>query len=279
MDDARKQNILSHIDKIEQYARQPGNEWLLEELQRRFGTMSNMTELKHIEKYLALDFFIDGISTRIDYSFIKDDLLRMKLVSDWREMLRYRCYVRKHKPDFLEFCRFAYMQVEGVTNYYCMQKYPTPEELHAACKVEDEKAITFWNKLYLLQQQNIIKYADKEFLYRKLYMVRNIQSHRGDSTLSDFIVNTRAIVTPLIKQFKLPTIVGDDSILNSYKINSDEGRSVYEKPYMLFKKQLEDLQIDYTRYEALLWCKKTPYEEVETRLEKLVSNIKRSLVV
>ena len=254
MDDARKQNILSHIDKIEQYARQPGNEWLLEELQRRFGTMSNMTELKHIEKYLALDFFIDDISTRIDYSFIKDNLLRMKLVSDWREMLRYRCHVRKHKPDFLEFCRFAYMQVEGVTNYYCMQKYPTPEELHAACKVEDEKAITFWNKLY-------------------------IQSHRGGSTLSDFIVNTRAIVTPLIKQFKLPTIVGDESILNSYKINSDEGRSVYEKPYMLFKKQLEDLQIDYTRYEALLWCKKTPYEEVETRLEKFVSNIKRSLVV
>ena len=113
MDDARKQNILSHIDKIDQYARQPGNEWLLEELQRRFGTMSNMTELKHIEKYLALDFSIDDISTRIDYSFIKDDLLRMKLVSDWREMLRYRCHVRKHKPDFLEFCRFAYMQVEG----------------------------------------------------------------------------------------------------------------------------------------------------------------------
>lgn len=278
MDDARKQNILSHIDKIEQYARQPGNEWLLVELQKRFCVMSNMTELQRIEKYLALDYYIDNISTRIDYSFVKDDLLRMKLLSDWREMLRCRCHVRKHKPDFLEFCRFAHMQVEGITNYYCMTAYPTPEELHSACKTENEKVVTFWNKLYLLQQHNIIRYADKEFLYGKLYMVRNIQSHRGGSTLSDFIVNTRAIITPLIKQYNLPTLLGDDSIVNLYMINSDEGRELFKEPYILFKKQLENLHIDYTRYEALLWCKKTPYEEVEARLEKLVSNIKHVLL-
>jgi hypothetical protein len=61
-------------------------------------------------------------------------------------------------------------------------------------------------------------------------------------------------------------------------INSDEGRELFKEPYMLFKKQLENLHIDYTRYEALLWCKKTPYEEVEARLEKLVSNIKHVLL-
>ena len=118
MDDTRRDNILSHVDKIEQFARQPGNEWLLQDLMRRFGS----DKIKQIEKYLALDYAIDEIAIGIDYSFVKDDILRIKLISDWREMLRYRCGVRQHKINFGEFCKFAHFQAEGMLNYYHYQR-------------------------------------------------------------------------------------------------------------------------------------------------------------
>lgn len=126
MEEEKKKNILSHIDKIEQYARMPGNEWLLHELQRRFGNSASNPDIQRIEKYLALDYTIDSVSERIDYSFVIDEVLRMKLVSDWREMLRYRCYVRKHKPDFMEFCRSCFRH--AVT-----QNQALPSSLSSSC--------------------------------------------------------------------------------------------------------------------------------------------------
>ena len=131
MDDAKKNTILSHIDKIEQFARQPGNEWLLVELIRRFNSDNNIAEIKHIRKYLALDYAIDTVAIGLDYSFVNDDILRMKLISDWREMLRYRCGVRQHKINYYEFCKYAHFQAEGMINYYHYQRRASNE-----CDVE-----------------------------------------------------------------------------------------------------------------------------------------------
>ena len=279
MDDAKKNTILSHIDKIEQFARQPGNEWLLIELEKRFGKgdipAGASLSCKNIEHYLALDYSIDDIASKIDYSFIEDNMLRMKLVSDWREMLRYRCYVRKHRPDFLEFCRYANLQAEGVTNYYCGYKYPTDEELHTACKVDADKSITYFNKLLLLNRNKVISYSEKEFFYKKLYAVRNLQSHRGATTLSDYVDKARPILIDLIKQYALPT-KGDMSLLDSYTLFTEK-KEMYEQAFEKFKQDLKRYNIDYSRYEVLYWCQQTPYEEVEAKLESIVSKIRNSL--
>ncbi len=139
MDDIKRNKILSHIDKIEQQARRPGNEWLLLDLMRRFGS----EKVKQIEEYLALDYTIDEIAIGIDYSFVKDDILRIKLNSDWREMLRYRCGVGQHGVNFGVFCKFAHFQAEGMVNYYHYQR-----------KMSNECDIEWFNK-------NIQAYNDK----------------------------------------------------------------------------------------------------------------------
>ena len=283
MEEEKKKNILSHIDKIEQYAHMPGNEWLLHELQRRFGNSASNPDIQRIEKYLALDYTIDSVSERIDYSFVIDEVLRMKLVSDWREMLRYRCYVRKHKPDFMEFCRYANLQAEGIINYYCSCKYPTDDELRIACnekepnpayELKENGKIPYLNKLRLLQHTEVIRSSDTDFLYNKLYVVRNLQSHRGGTTLSDYLERTRPLLTELIKQLNLPTIIEDDTVINTWLISSPETKAAYKQ----FNQQLKARKIDYNRYKALIWCKKTPYKEVEQIIEKLVSSIKHKLL-
>ena len=40
------------------------------------------------------------------------------LVSDFREMMRYRYGTRSHKADFTEFCKYAHFQLEGLVNYF-----------------------------------------------------------------------------------------------------------------------------------------------------------------
>ena len=167
--------ILKTIDRIAQLSRQPGNEWLLREL--------------------AIDYTIDEIASYIDYSFVQSEVLRIKLESDWREMLRYRCGVRKHERDFYEFCRYANLQAEGVVNYYCYTKYPTEEELKTKCNDYKGEAVdnkdpryycmvmgenvTYNNKLNLIRVETKLASSVAYVLSQEIYQARNIQSHRS----------------------------------------------------------------------------------------------------
>lgn len=116
--------IVTVINKIARISKLPGYEWLLEELNSRWGgkerdvSFYSNEAINKIEKYLAIDYKIDSIGAGIDYSFIKNEMLRLQLEADWREMLRYRCGLRAHKIDIDEYCRYASLQAEGMTNYF-----------------------------------------------------------------------------------------------------------------------------------------------------------------
>lgn len=204
-----REAIKKTIEKIAQLSKQPENEWLLRELQSKWGCINPYADrgdsISNIEKYLAIDYDIDDMASRIDYSFVQDKVLRIKLESDWREMLRYRCGVRKHEPDFLEFCRFANLQAEGIVNYYCYTKYPTEEELKNKCneysdlateekdprhfcRVRGEYA-TYNNKLNLIRSETNLAKSVIYSLSQEIYKARNLQSHRSSlsSTSGDKI--------------------------------------------------------------------------------------------
>lgn len=95
---------------------------LIEVLQKINATLySCKGQLTNIEKYLGLDFYLDDNDNYvpiIDYSYITDNDIRLRLISDSREMLRNRFGTRNHKQDFKEFCRFAHLQCEMLINYY-----------------------------------------------------------------------------------------------------------------------------------------------------------------
>lgn len=74
-------------------------------------------KVKLIEEYLALDKIASEAKT-IDYSFVKDSIIRGKLISDHTSMWRCRLGTRTHNPEFNEFCLYVQMQVEALLLYY-----------------------------------------------------------------------------------------------------------------------------------------------------------------
>lgn len=266
-----REAIIKTIDRIAQLSKQPENKWLLEELQSKWGgtiSIGNSDKsIANIERYLAIDYDIDEIASKIDYSFVKDEVLRLKLESDWREMLRYRCGVRKHEPDFFEFCRYANLQAEGIINYYCHVKYKTESGIKRACGIDDGKSITYNNKLSLLK--GFIPYSIRNLLYEKIYQARNIQSHRGVE-----IGKENSWIQEQIRLSGLPVYrIGENLFVNRYKCTFSE-KLMYEESYYDFINNLKNSGIDYLAYEVKLWAISTPYEEVENALGQLVEKIK-----
>ena len=102
------EKLLATIKKIKLLAEQ--NSEFRQEMQKLFGKTVSASVIKsddgrisHIEKYLGLDYYIDAMESIIDYAFISENEVRDKLISDNREMMRYRYGTRSHKVDFEEF--------------------------------------------------------------------------------------------------------------------------------------------------------------------------------
>lgn len=109
------------LDWIDRMVSIPGNESLRAELQRRYGSaVAEARGVEEIERYLGLDYAVDSLPCRIDYTFVQSDnpALYDQLVSDFREMMRNRYGTRYHKIDFDEYCKYAHFQAEALTNYF-----------------------------------------------------------------------------------------------------------------------------------------------------------------
>lgn len=266
--------IIKTIDKIAQLSKRPENKWLLDELRSKWGYTNPPTcdndSISNIERYLAIDYNIDEMAIQIDYSFVKDKVLRLKLEADWREMLRYRCGVRKHEPDFLEFCRYANLQAEGIINYYCHIQYGSEASLKRACGINEDKNVTYYSKIKLLK--GFVPYSIRNFLYEKLYQARNIQSHRGVE-----IGEKHAWIQEQTRKSGLPVHrVGENLFVDRYKCTVSESL-MYEERYNDFIENLKNAGIDYLTYEAKIWAKSSPYDEVENSLCQLVAKIKENI--
>ena len=111
-----EEKMLSTIKKIKLLAEQDSE--FRQEMQKLFGSTVSASvvdnnddeRISHIEKYLGLDYYVDSVESIIDYSFVKEQEVKNKLISDNREMLRFRFGTRSHMIDFEEFCRYAQLQ-------------------------------------------------------------------------------------------------------------------------------------------------------------------------
>ena len=131
-------NLKITIQKIRLLSEQ--NADFKSEMQKLFGNTvattsvtSNEERITNIEKYLGLDYYVDTMPSLIDYSFIKEPDVRVQLISDNREMLRFRYGTRFHSIKFDEFCRYAQLQAEMLINYYY---YKTDENIDKIINID-----------------------------------------------------------------------------------------------------------------------------------------------
>ncbi len=281
-----KEKIIEQINRIEQYARRPDNKWLLDELCNRFGRGGDLYLIKKIEHYLGLDYKLDSADSILDYSFIEDESIRDQLISDNREMMRYRYGVRSHKIDFDEFCRYAHLQAEMLVNvylniiykdYYTIKHriiqstpnakisddYPHVEGIAYSYKIK-----TIVSDFFPPEEKSKAWFSSRgQGLYDTLINikeVRNTQSHRSEHTTPElFMKNYEEKVIAL----GIPWDSNKKDFLWQ-KINvNDRYKSDYEN----------QLKADRTKYLFYKWYVSEPYNEVIGAISSLIHNVRRSI--
>lgn len=274
------EKIKATIEKIKLLSKQ--NEEFNQEMRKLFGKTVSALEynnyderIAHIEKYLGLDYYVDSMEALIDYSFIQEADVRAQLISDNREMLRFRYGTRFHEIIFEEFCRYAQLQAEMLINYFYYHREPTIKEAvnhikkyNSKAKIDDNisslASISFSVKLWAFCDEFQLKNVKETFEY--IRKVRNNQSHR-DPKLENF---------PIEKyQAKLRDchiLLQSDGTINWRYMKQND--MVTYNIYMTTIKNSDDCKL----YDYLIWFNKKPFDEIVSRLQKLSDCIKTNII-
>lgn len=272
------EKLKSTIDKIVRLSKQ--NPEFDAELRKRLDITSSAKSvydeerIARIEKYLGLDFYVDTKTSNVDYSFIKLPDVKAQLISDNREMMRFRYGTRYHEIDFAEFCRYAHFQIEMLLNYYYdianksdlnsikeQIKYYNPK----ARGVENAKSlgtISYSTKLLAFNKEYRIDYN----LYENLRKVRNELSHRSVSedktSIDSYQKHLKEQGFPLNKK-------GDVSL--NWK-DKEADKELWE----LYDNQIKDSE-DYKHYKYLIWYYRIPFDDIVNGLNEIAGVIRTVL--
>ena len=128
-EDRQKLNLL--LEFIKRILDQEGNQWFCDELslltykrifQEKDGDIKfaamEMKEIGSVERYIEKE-----IIPVIDYSYITEDYLRLALRRDSIEMGKYRFGHETEKNRFINYCKYAHFQFEGIINYYYRKNF------------------------------------------------------------------------------------------------------------------------------------------------------------
>lgn len=274
------EKLISTLGKILRLCNQ--NAEFDKELRKRLDMASSANALsldveciQKIEKYLGLDYSIDSLKSTIDYSFIQMDDVRNQLISDYREMMRFRYGTRYHKIDFDEFCRYALLQAEMLLNYYYdVINHSNLGAIFSHIKTYNAKAfissdvktlssISFNVKLWAFKTEHYME-SPLYTMLDNIRMVRNKLSHR--STIKTHF-DMEAYQTEL-KGYGIPLYA--NGFINT---------KVLKKDYVL--KTIFDTRIDnteqYKEYRFMLWYIPKPFESIINGIEKLSQLVDKAL--
>lgn len=273
-----EEKMLSTIKKIKLLAEQDSE--FRQEMQKLFGSTVSASvvdnnddeRISHIEKYLGLDYYVDSVESIIDYSFVKEQEVKNKLISDNREMLRFRFGTRSHMIDFEEFCRYAQLQAEMLLNYFYCQKGVSLSEITKHIKnfnptaiipesISNLSAISFSTKLWAFEKEfnlNVIETFDH------VREVRNNQSHRNPKERIFSIEDYQR----KLQDWKI--VLKKDGTFDWFQTKQNT------LAYNIFESKVKKSD-EFKLYNYLLWFNKKPYDEVIDKLKIIASAIKENL--
>lgn len=136
MEDKNRKDILQHIDRLEKFARNPENGWLLADLQQRFSVCGNNEEIDEVYEYCmeknirqqAESFYKIFPTKHIVPQLIDGNMDMERCHSEGNEMWNVRSrlvdnFVKmehfRRKDYFDEFMMAVYQQLEIITDVFC----------------------------------------------------------------------------------------------------------------------------------------------------------------
>lgn len=265
------------LDKIIQLTKQ--NPEFDKELRKALGIKPSANSssvedgrITRIEKYLGLDYYVDSKDSIIDYSFVTDIDVRSQLISDNREMMRFRFGTRYHQIDFSEFCRYAQLQSEMLLNYYYDKKnngsFPDIKKhiqsYNSKAKIPDTVSslgsIPYNSKLWSFKKEYNIKKFD---IWDKVREVRNDLSHRSPENDTVNIEDYREYLVSL----GLP--LNNDGMVNWFNITDDTQKEKFNKEIRI--------SADYKKYVYLIWFNQKPFDSIIIALKDLTDIVRKNI--
>ena len=272
------ENLKSTIDKIVQLSKQ--NQEFETELRKRLKITSSaksvydVERIANIEKYLGLDFYVDTKTSNVDYSFIKLPDVKAQLISDNREMMRFRYGTRYHKINFAEFCRYAHFQIEMLLNYYYnianksdlnsikeqIKKY-NQKKADDVEKANSLESISYSIKLWAFLTE-FFNNTNDYYIYNYLRNVRNELSHRS---VTEDKISINSYQQSLKDQGFILNKKGNVSL--NWK-NKEADKDLKE----LYNSKIKDSN-KYKQYTYLIWYYGTPFNDIVNGLNRIASVI------
>ena len=272
------EKLKTTINKIVQLSKQ--NPEFDTELRKSLGigasansALSSDKRIEHIEKYLGLDYYVDNQKSIIDYSFIQEPEVRAQLISDNREMMRFRYGTRYHAISFDEFCRYAHLQAEMLLNYFYDYKNDNIKSVIAHIKKFNPTAnldtakslgsISYNSKLWAFKTEFNIDFKVYTIL-DYLRKVRNDSSHRSSEKEEKSIHDYRKQLVNMGMPLK------QDGEVDYYKLEDGSPKKI------LYSNMVNNKDW-YKEYLYLIWLHNESYDSVVNVVEVLKHNVRINL--
>ena len=274
------EKLKATIQKIQLLAKQ--NPEFETEMRNLFGSREvyavdnkrNEERIRRIEKYLGLDYYVDDMNPVIDYSFIQEAEVRAQLISDCREMMRFRYGTRFHEILFEEFCRYAQLQAEMLLNYYYdktndkniedIKKHllKFKSDILFRSNTETVSDIDFNNKFWAFVNEFALKQIIN--IFNNIRQVRNEMSHRSPNrdcfSVGDYQNKLRRLGIPLKNNGELSW----GKIKQNNKIKS-------------IVDALNQNDKDYKKYLFTIWYVDKPFDSIIEALNILKNTVSNQI--
>jgi hypothetical protein len=250
-----KESLEKLLLLIDEICNEEENLWFKKSLENIFFHINDsnnqgiITKLNSIEKYLK----IDGVEI-IDYSNIKNELVRNQLFRDCIEMSKYRLGKINDTINFDEYCRYAHMQAEELINYFYNEKFYGNLEYVQEFIL---KHFTIYKINPNLNSLNQISYFSKLSAFIKAF-----ELEKGSlKTTIEFLSNLRNELS----HRNSSDINNEDAILSLLKVKGID----ISKQYFDFKNSTRD-DIDLFKKGRFIFLKrKQDYDEIIENLNYL----------
>lgn len=238
------------------------------------SALSSDKRIEHIEKYLGLDYYVDNQKSIIDYSFIHEPEVRAQLISDNREMMRFRYGTRYHAISFDEFCRYAHLQAEMLLNYFYDKIDENIEGIKEHIRQFNPKVIfkdnlrslgeiSYNAKLWAFKTEFTMDYNTNTVL-DYLRKVRNDSSHRSpeneEKSIYDYRRQLINIGMPLQSNGEVNTLKLEDGSTKHSVYNNVVKKSDW-----------------YYEYLYLIWLHEESFDSVIHAVESLKHTVRSNL--
>lgn len=193
---SNKEHLKLLLEFISKILEEEGNEWFHDELglliskkiisEKDYDIKLSAVTIKEIG---SIDRYIEnGLIPIIDYTLINDEVVKYTLIRDCVEMGKCRFSHFGQNQSFLEFCKYAFFQVEQLVNYYILKKNGNQlkkaiqyiKTYNPRARTDGKKtisAVAFSDKLFAIQTQTGLSMEIKSVLDKVSY-ARNNSLHR-----------------------------------------------------------------------------------------------------